>query len=98
MRSDREVSREALRRAENIRERKAEIKRRVYGACGAAACLALVLAISFFIPSVENGAAIPGGLYGASLFADSSVGGYALIGVIGFVLGAAVVIIYKRSK
>jgi len=42
--------------------------------------------------------ATPDGLYGAALFAGGSAGGYILMGVVGFVLGAVVVLFYKKNK
>ena len=98
MKSDKEIAQEALRRAKNVDKRRAEKTRRIYGISSVATCLTLIIALSFAFPSVDGGAAATEGLHGASLFADGSVGGYALIGVIGFILGAAVVIFYKRNK
>jgi hypothetical protein len=97
MRSDKEIAREALRRGKLIAQKKAERKRRIYGLCSVAACLAVVIVLAFALPNVDGGAGIEG-LYAASVFAGGSVGGYALIGVIGFVLGAVVVIFYKKNK
>lgn len=98
MRSDKEVALEALRRGEIIRRRKAEKTRRIYTLCSVAACLALIVGLSFALPAVDGGAATPEGLYGAALFSGGSAGGYVLMGVIGFVLGAIVVIFYKKNK
>ena len=98
MRSDMDVAKEALRRADNLRKRKTERKRRVFGIYSVAACLMILVALSFAMPAIGGGAAMQEGLYIGSIFANASVGGYLIIGIIGFILGAAVVIFFNKSK
>jgi len=97
VRSDKEVAQEALRRGKIISKRKAHKTRLVYTICSVAACLVLIIGLSVTLPAVDGGAATPGGLSGAALFAGGSAGGYVLIGIIGFILGAIVVLLYKKG-
>ena len=97
MRSDKEVAKEALLRAETIKKKKADKKRLTHSLYYAAACIAIIIGLAYGMPAAGGGMSSPNGLYGAVLFAGSSAGGYILIGVIGFVLGAVVVLLYKRN-
>ncbi|MDR0424347.1 MAG: hypothetical protein LBH39_02635 [Clostridiales Family XIII bacterium] len=74
MRSDKEVAREVLRRAETIRRRRGVKMRRIYAACAAAACLAFIAGLSFALPAVDGGALPTGWQYGAAMFADGPAG------------------------
>ena len=81
---------EARRRALLIRERRGRRTGLVFSVCAACACLALIVALSFCFPLVAPDDATPsGGQAGtATMLSESAVGGYVLIGVICFVLGA----------
>ena len=99
MKSNKEIALEALRRAEIMHRRKAVRTRRIYGICSIAFCLAVIAALSFALPAMDSGGILaPEGAYSASLYASSAAGGYVIVGIIGFVLGAAVVILYNKSK
>jgi len=96
----REIAERALVRAEIIKKEQAVRKRKIYGVSAVAACLALVVGISFFIPSVAPGFVDYGsaGAHGAMLVDEAVIGGYVLIGVIGFALGAAVTIFCYKMR
>jgi len=99
-RSSQEIADEILRRAEMLDKRDARRKRRIYTALSVAACLAVVVGLSFLIPSVVTDT-VPideGALYSAAMFAGGAMGGYVLIGVIGLLLGAAVMFFYMRKS
>jgi hypothetical protein len=98
MKSDKEIAREALKRAAVIREARARKKRRVYAVCCTAACLAVIVGLSFALPMINTDAAIPDGIYSATLFAGSAAGGFVIIGIIGFVLGVAVTLFFVRKQ
>lgn len=95
-----EIAKRALQRAEVIKRERAARKRRIMAIASAAACLVLIVGLSVLIPAALPDSAIPEtpGATSATLLADGAVGGYVLIGVIGFVLGAAVVLLYHRTK
>ena len=88
----REIAERALRRAKIIKKERASGKRKIYAIAAVAACLALVVGLSFAIPTlimdtVDYGEMVA---HGAMLFGEAAIGGYVLIGIIGFALGAAV--------
>ena len=97
MRSDKEIAQEALLRADNIRKQKIIRKHRIYGLCTVVACLVIILSLSFALPVVE-GSKGTAGMYYATVFTGGTAGGYLLIGIIGFILGAVSVILNKKNK
>lgn len=100
MRSHEEIAQEALRRAALMKERREAKKRSLYAAYLAVACLALTIALAFILPTMNASIATPEGVYGAAMFVENRTGGYALIGIIGFALGAAVTLysVHKLKK
>lgn len=97
MKSDREVANEVRRRMDNLRAKNARRKNRLYTASAIAASLALVVGLAITLPGIvpETVSETPG-LQGATLLAGGGAGGYVLIGVVGFVLGAAVTLLCLR--
>jgi len=91
MRSNKEIAAEALRRAAVIRERKKRKRDRLITAALLTAGLALTMALSVFIWAIvpDFPAAETPGIY-RSIFDSAVVGGYVLVGVIEFSLGALV--------
>lgn len=91
-RSNYEIAGEILHRATMLDQRDAKGKKLAYMALAASACLLLVVGLSFIMPSVLREPASPDAvwLYSATLLGDGSVGGYVLMGVLGFALGAVV--------
>lgn len=101
MMSHEEFTDEVLCRADIIARRQAAKKRILYSSLAAASCLALIAVLSFAIPSIISDSAYyaSAGAYGAMLFGGAAAGGYVLIGVVGFALGAAVTILcFKRVR
>jgi formate hydrogenlyase subunit 3/multisubunit Na+/H+ antiporter MnhD subunit len=98
VRTNKEIAAEALRRAEIIRGKRASIRRKVRGAFYIVACLVLITGISVLLPFVipdHETAPSQNANYG-TLFSDSEIGGYLLIGLISFVLGIAVTLYCKK--
>jgi len=94
-----EVAEEILRRVELVNKKEAARKRKRYAAIAAAGCLALIVGLSFVIPTAVPDGVVPGapGATSAAMLAGGAVGGYVLIGVIGFVLGMAVALFSLRG-
>jgi len=94
-----EVAEEILRRVELVNKKEAVRKRKRYAAIAAAGCLALIVGLSFVIPTAVPDGVVPGapGATSAAMLAGGAVGGYVLIGVIGFVLGMAVALFSLRG-
>lgn len=96
-----EIARRALLRAEVIKKERAARKRTITAIVSTAASLALIVGLSFALPinPLESIAMDAPGITSGTLLAGGAIGGYVLMGVIGFVLGAAVVAVYiKKSK
>ena len=92
-----EIAERALLRAEIIKDERAVKKRRFYFAVASAASLALIVGLSFVITSTPVAAVSTPDNTSAALLAGGSNGGYALIGVSGFVLGAAITAAYVKK-
>jgi len=94
-----EVAEEILRRVELVNKKEAARKRKRYAAIAAAGCLALIVSLSFVIPNIVTGGVAPDatGTTSAAMLAGGAIGGYVLIGVIGFVLGMAVAVLYMKK-
>ena len=99
MRSNKEIAEEALRRAAINQKRKAVKRQRLYAVCSAAACIAVIVGLSFLLPSYKSGVVseMPG-VTSAVMLADAGAGGYIMMGVIGFALGAAVTLFVLKKK
>jgi len=94
MRSNKEIAAQARRRSAILREKKQKMKRRIYAVSAVAVCLVLIVGLSFAIPTIvtDSSAVEAQGMHSAAILADAAAGGYILIGVVGFALGAAVTI------
>jgi len=94
-----EIAERALARAEIIKQERAARKRKIYNAVSVAACLLLIVGMSFIIPKDVPDSFVldtPGAV-SATLLAGEAIGGYVLIGVIGFVLGVAVTVFCMKK-
>ena len=93
-RNSQEIADEILRRVEIANKKEAAKKKKIYSVLAMAVCLALVIGLSFVIPVLITDSVTPdaNGTYSAAMFADGRLGGYAIIGVIGFALGVTVTI------
>jgi len=99
MKSNKEIAAEARRRSAILRGQKLKKKRRIYAISAVAACLTLMAGLAFIIPVITDTAPTgAGGLYSAVMFAGGGLGGYVLIGVIGFALGGLVMFLYMRKS
>lgn len=99
MRDNRQVTREVERRIGELRTRRAKRKSRLYAATAIASCLALVVGLSLFLPGiVPESVPESSELYRGTLLADSSTGGYVLVGVLAFVLGVVVTLLIIRRR
>lgn len=88
MRDNKEAAQEVLRRSAGLRAQNAKRKNKIYAITSVVACLALVVGLAVALPSiVAEAPPEAAGLYSATLLADSGVGGYVLIGVVGLALG-----------
>ncbi|MCL1983430.1 MAG: hypothetical protein FWG53_10160 [Clostridiales bacterium] len=99
MRSNEEIAAEALRRSAASREKKAVRRQRVYAMSAACACIAVIVGLSLLLPSMPE--SVVSGMpstAGAAVLAGSGAGGYVLMGIIGFVLGVAAVLISIKAK
>jgi len=98
MRTDAERLEAMHKRAEEISTEDLDRKKKIYYIAASAVGLAAVIALAFLIPSintniVENSADIG---MNASIFSDSNVLGYIVIGVAAFLLGIALTIFCYR--
>ena len=92
-----EIAERALLHAEIIKDGRAVKKRRFCFAAASAASLALIVGLSFVITSTPVAAVSTPDNASAALLAGGSNGGYALIGVVGFALGAAITAAYVKK-
>jgi len=98
MRSNKEIAAEALRRAAENRRLNGEKKQRVYILSSIAACLAVIIGLSFCLPSVAGVVSETPSAASATLLAGAGTGGYVLMGIIGFALGAAVTLFCVKTR
>jgi len=96
--ADEVLSRIRLLEKEDAR-RAARNKKKVYSVIAVAACLVLIVGLSFAIPSIvmDSTAVEVEGMYTAAMLADAAAGSYILIGVIGFAAGSAVTIFCMKG-
>jgi hypothetical protein len=91
MRTSKEMATEVWRRVDENERREKDTKRKIYSVIAVAACLAAVIGLSLAMPYFPVGdAAADSGQYTASLFSGGTAGGYVLVAVIAFALGAGV--------
>lgn len=88
---NKEVSKEVERRANGLRKKIRKRKNGLYIAASTVSCIVLVVGLAAVLQGImPEQPPESTGLYSATLLADSSVGGYILVGVASFVLGVAV--------
>ena len=87
-------------RAAELEKEKRQRRVLIIQAVSAAACFAAVIALAFFMPGFSQAFASGNsqGSMSASIFSESSVLGYIVIGILAFLLGAAVTIFCFRLK
>ena len=86
-----EITDEILHRALLLDRRDTTRKNRIYAALSLAACLAFVAVLSVCVPILVSDEVlqVAAGYQTATLFASGAIGGYVLVGVAAFVIGAA---------
>lgn len=88
------------RRAAELEKEKGQRRGRILQAVSVAACFATVIVLAAFMPGFSQ-ALVSGesqGSMSASIFSESSVLGFIVIGILAFLLGAAVTIFCFRLK
>ncbi|MDL2238296.1 DUF4179 domain-containing protein [Christensenellaceae bacterium OttesenSCG-928-K19] len=99
MRTNKEITKEVQRRIAELREQKTKRKGRIYAAVSVAACIVLVVGLAVALPNIVPDTSPESlDMYNATLLAGSGAGGYVLIGVIGFVLGVVVTLLFSKIK
>lgn len=101
MRTDKEIATEALRRAEELRRQTRKRQARLYVGVATAACLILVVGLSVTLSTMLPDADHQIGQankYSATLLLSGGMGGYALMGVIGFMLGVVVTLMARKLR
>ena len=90
-RNSEELTDEIIRRALLLDSRDSKRKNRISTALFYAACLAFVVGLSVSVPLIIPDEALQeaASYQSATLFASGAVGGYVLVGVIAFIIGAA---------
>ena len=99
MRTSKEMADEVWRRVDAAERSDAVKRSRIYSILAVAACLAVVVALSIAVPSFpaeETAAVNTSGT--ATLFSGGAVGGYVLVGVIAFMLGAFAAILCMKIR
>ena len=87
-------------RAGELEKENRQRRVRIIQAVSVAACIAAVIALAFFMPGLSQ-ALVAGESQGgmsASIFSESSALGYIVIGILAFLLGAAVTIFCFRLR
>lgn len=101
MRSTEERAAAVRRRVAQIERRKRQRRNRIAALSSVAACLAVVVGVSFVMPGISE--KLTAGDYAgyetaASIFGGSAAAGYVIIGLFAFVLGVCVTILCFRLK
>ena len=81
------------------RERRTRMAR-VLSVSAAAACLVMIIGLSFYVPTVTgtmDSSSIAGGM-NASLFADAGALGYVVVGILAFALGILITMLCFHLK
>ena len=102
MRSNEERVAAVKRRVAQIERQKRQWRNRIAALASVAACLAVIVGISFAMPGIVE-RRIVGDYAGyetaASIFSDSAAVGYIIIGLLAFVLGVCVTVLcFKLRK
>lgn len=101
MRSHEERVAAVKRRIAQAEQEKRLRRSRMAAVCSVAACLILIVGLSVVMPGIVSGMAggdYAGGGMAASMFGDSAVIGYIVIGLIAFLLGVCVTILCFRLR
>lgn len=101
MRSHEERVAAVKRRIAEAEQEKRLRRSRMATVCSVAACLILIVGLSVVMPGIMSGMAgvdYSGGGTTASIFGDSAVIGYIVIGLIAFLLGVCVTILCFRVR
>ena len=101
MRSHEERVAAVKRRVAEAEQEKRLRRSRIATVCSVAACLILIVGLSVMIPGIMSGMVevdYAGGGTAASIFGDSAVIGYIVIGLIAFLLGVCVTILCFRVR
>ncbi len=101
MRSNEERVAAVKRRAAQIGRQKRRRKNRLWALAAAAACLALIVGVSFAMPGLSE--KLAAGNYteyeaAASIFGGSAAAGYIIIGLLAFALGVCVTVLCFKLK
>ena len=101
MRSTEERVAAVRRRMAQIEQRKRQRRNRIAALASVAACLAVIVGVSFVMPGI-SGKFTAGDYAGyeaaASIFGGSAASGYIIIGLLAFVLGVCVTVLCFRLK
>ena len=98
MRSTDEQFQEVLKRAEHLRDRKAERKAAAGWALSAAACVVLLIAAAGFLPLLPGETSAVTFTHYGSLLLGASRMGYVVIGILAFLLGVCVTMLAIRIR
>ena len=98
MRSTDEQLREIMRRAEIVKEKRILRKRIYAGAIASFACVALLIAVCFYLPRLSVIQAAPGLQQYGSLLLAAPYMGYVVVGVLAFALGICVTLLCVHWK
>lgn len=101
MRSTEERVTAVRRRVAQIERRKRQRRNRIAALSSAAACLAVIVALSFVMPGISEkhtAGDYAGYETAASIFGGSAAAGYVVIGLLAFVLGVCVTVLCFRLK
>jgi hypothetical protein len=98
MRSTDEQLREIMRRAETVKAKRILRKRIQASAIASCACVALLIAVCFYLPRLSVIQAAPGLQQYGSLLLAAPYMGYVVVGVLAFALGICVTLLCVHWK
>jgi len=99
MKTDKEISTEALRRASVNRKEKNARKQGLYTVLSIAASLVVIVGFAMLLPHFPDAiVSETTDTTSAVMLANSNTGGYVLIGLLGLILGAATTLFITRRK
>ena len=99
MRDAKQTAAQVLRRAEDIRQKRARRKTAVAALSATVACVCVAVLLALSLPAAPLQEQVSSGVSTAAvLFAGGTVGGFVLAGVIGFAAGAAVALLALKMR
>ena len=98
MRSTEDQLLEIMKRADHIKEKKADQKALLSYALSACACILLMVVTVLNLPRTSSSAAPQTGGHYGSLLLDTSYMGYIVIGVLAFLLGISVTLLCLQLR